>query len=59
MTYETFSKWIDEQISKYEELEENEWMDEQAINSYLGKIEAFKAVKERFATLTPPPTTLS
>lgn len=55
MTINKLADWVDEQIARYEELEENEWLDEQAINSYLGKIEAFKAVKERLQYLLPTP----
>lgn len=56
MTNEKFAQWIDEQIAKYEKLEGDEFMDEGLLNNYLGKIEAFKAVKERFRTINPPPT---
>lgn len=56
MTIETLSKWVDEQIDKYTKLEEEEWLDEALINSYLGKIEAFKAVKERLKTVMPRTT---
>lgn len=51
MTINKLAEWVNEQIALYEKLEEEEWLNEAAINSYLGKIEAFKAVKERLTSL--------
>lgn len=59
MTHEEFVQWIDERISRYR-MCENDLTAEYATRRMCLEIASqLEDVKEKFFTLTPPPTTLS
>lgn len=58
MTHEDFVEWLDKKIQTWEKVYQDspKW---DKNNFAAGKSEAFEEVKDKFFTLTPPPTTLS
>lgn len=59
MTPTEFIEWLDKQIAISKEQEEEQSYDMMAVEFCKGHGEALKEVKQKFLTLTPPPTTNS
>jgi hypothetical protein len=59
MTPEQFIEWIDREIQHSEWIKNQMTSDSQRYNRASDGIAIFTKVKEKFLTLTPPPTTLS
>lgn len=60
MTHEQFIEWIDEQMEFCEPRAKNEEMQNgKSGNYWTGQMNLYRQVREKFLTLTPPPTTLS
>lgn len=59
MTHEQFLAWLDSEIEKAAKKDEIESLKYEGDLSHSGRVNALEEVKEKFITLTPPPTTLS
>jgi hypothetical protein len=59
MTPKEFIQWLDEEIQFSKDLKSNFPPQSVGYNRASDGIAIFTKVKERFLTLTPPPTTLS
>ena len=59
MTHEEFVEWINERISRYRMCEKDLTAKDSTRRICLEVASQLEDVKEKFFTLTPPPTTLS
>lgn len=59
MTPEDFIEWIDKEIQKAQRWADRESSKMEPDQSFNGRLSALEEVKQKFFTLTPPPTTLS
>jgi len=57
MTHEQFIEWLDIEIVLSAEQEKAQDYDREAVEFCKGYGEGLKAAREKFITLTPPPTT--